>query len=331
VKKIFVSVCLIQVLIIGILIYKVIKNRSEVLGASIAPIEKENIIFDNKNLEYFFEPKPGLVRRQLPWSSEVAENIINEDTLNSTKEYSLIKSKKTFRIIALGDSFTYGLYVPTNKNWPSQLEMLLNSELKCDNFEKFEVINLGVEGYDTEFSVERFIKRGIKYDPDLVLWLHIDLMRISNLLVPLREEELGKVDFEEIRRENLQKVKQSWRNAMEKIYKTLGADKILEYQANAISKFLSSYKGIVGFVVLPETLGNPSFGLADAKIFLKKTLSNRNNGFLIEDIRNFYTLDGSIRQDPHPNEKGHRIIAEDILKYLREQEVINCDHPISLM
>ena len=56
------------------------------------------------------------------------------------------KNKDTFRIITLGDSFTFGMYINTKDNWTELLEDKLNSDMGCKNISMFEVINLGVGG-----------------------------------------------------------------------------------------------------------------------------------------------------------------------------------------
>lgn len=96
------------------------------------------------------------------------------------KGYSLEKPPKTFRIVALGDSFTFGQGVKRDKTFPKQLEIMLN---KASGETKFEVINLGFCALSTvgEFEIlaERGINpdtwepderyRGLAYRPDLIL------------------------------------------------------------------------------------------------------------------------------------------------------------------
>jgi len=71
----------------------------------------------------------------------------------------------------LGDSFTFGSSVKREKNYPATLTRLLNNGKICPANVSFEVINLGVYGYDLNYALERFKMRGLKYRPDLVIWL----------------------------------------------------------------------------------------------------------------------------------------------------------------
>ena len=76
------------------------------------------------------------------------------------------ETKTRTRILALGDSITFGLGVNNGQDWPAQLEQLLNAKAGKD---KYEVINGGVPGYSA-FQGLRFLdKRGFDLDPDLVI------------------------------------------------------------------------------------------------------------------------------------------------------------------
>jgi lysophospholipase L1-like esterase len=69
-----------------------------------------------------------------------------------------------FRILALGDSTTFGLGVDDDDAWPARLETLMNAAGK-----RVEVVNAGVPGY-TAFQGLRFLRgRGIRVAPDLVV------------------------------------------------------------------------------------------------------------------------------------------------------------------
>jgi len=48
---------------------------------------------------------------------------------------------------------------------------MLNAIQLCPGFQRYEVLNLDVGGYDIEDAAHRYFVRGIKYRPDLILWL----------------------------------------------------------------------------------------------------------------------------------------------------------------
>ncbi len=148
-------------------------QQQNVLGTVVAnPLVKDNFIFPpDDELKYFYEHKPHAIQKFKPnWLAHEVVNTINADGLNERFDYSMAKPPDTFRIMTLGDSFTFGALVNTADNYSEKLEDLLNTKLPCSKIRKFEVINLGVEGYDLEYSLHRFKIRGQKYHPDLVLW-----------------------------------------------------------------------------------------------------------------------------------------------------------------
>lgn len=74
------------------------------------------------------------------------------------------RGRHGFRVLALGDSCTFGVGVDDDETWPAQLERLLR-----DRGVDAEVINAGVPGY-TAFQGKRFLEtRGIGLEPDLVI------------------------------------------------------------------------------------------------------------------------------------------------------------------
>ncbi|HVN85455.1 MAG TPA: GDSL-type esterase/lipase family protein [Candidatus Binatia bacterium] len=69
------------------------------------------------------------------------------------------------RIVVLGDSFTYGDGVAARNTLPAELERQLNQTLVG----KFQVLNLGVPGYNTAQEVAYFRELGQRLAPDLVI------------------------------------------------------------------------------------------------------------------------------------------------------------------
>jgi len=74
------------------------------------------------------------------------------------------KDDSIFRILSVGDSFTWGGGVAQNETYPKHLETLLNS-----TGSRYEVINAGVSSYDTRQEFYYLLKYGLKLKPDLVL------------------------------------------------------------------------------------------------------------------------------------------------------------------
>jgi hypothetical protein len=87
--------------------------------------------------------------------------VSTQDHLRSPK---LSATKDELRVLAVGDSTTFGLGVDDDETWPSQLQRLFDrSSLEV------EVINAGVPGYSS-FQCRRFLEGwGMAMEPDIVV------------------------------------------------------------------------------------------------------------------------------------------------------------------
>ena len=98
------------------------------------------------------------------------------------------KPDGTFRIAVLGDSVAFGYGVSAGENFTAVLRRLL-SESKN---RKFEVINAGVDGYNTMQEAELFRVRVSPFAPDLILLQVCGTMRLAvgagTLLAPGGQE-----------------------------------------------------------------------------------------------------------------------------------------------
>jgi lysophospholipase L1-like esterase len=107
-------------------------------------------------LEY--EPVPGAVGEAFRGYVKINSAGFRDD------EYTVEKSEGTYRIVALGDSITFGMKFPIEDRFTEQLERRLQSEGR-----RVEVLNLGVAGYDTIQEVAFLEKAGVRFEPDLVV------------------------------------------------------------------------------------------------------------------------------------------------------------------
>jgi len=81
-------------------------------------------------------------------------------------EYPLEKPANTFRIVMLGDSETFSILLPYQDTLSAQLENILNKNSKSLHY---EVLNFGLEGYNTFQELEQLKTKGLKYNPDLII------------------------------------------------------------------------------------------------------------------------------------------------------------------
>jgi lysophospholipase L1-like esterase len=75
----------------------------------------------------------------------------------------------TYRILALGDSFTFALQVDEEQTFVRQLATLLNAERPGAGV---ETLNAGVDGWSTANEYAWLVTEGYRYDPDLVLLMY---------------------------------------------------------------------------------------------------------------------------------------------------------------
>ncbi len=95
------------------------------------------------------------------------------------QEINIGKQRNSFRIIILGDSFTFGSRVNDAETFPFQLETLLRKRSEIG--EKIEVINAGHGAYSTREEYEYFMERGIHLRPDMLIiaWFPNDITELS--------------------------------------------------------------------------------------------------------------------------------------------------------
>ncbi|MBU1888427.1 MAG: SGNH/GDSL hydrolase family protein [Candidatus Omnitrophica bacterium] len=76
------------------------------------------------------------------------------------KEYSYIKPKGKIRILAFGDSYTFGEGIEYGKRF---------TDIPENYFPNLEIINFGVPGWGIDQELVRFAAEGLKYSPDYVI------------------------------------------------------------------------------------------------------------------------------------------------------------------
>lgn len=301
-------------------------TSSHILGTTtINPIKSETITYEKTDsLTFFYELKPNTTF-QPEFIFPGLENVfytINNDGLNQIENYTNQKDKKTYRIVTIGDSHTFGQNVNTQDNYPSQLNKLLNEKLTCSTINKFEVINLGVYAYDIQYTVERFKKRGVKYNPDIVIWLLVsdDFRRINEALLPkMRHYTKEAKENGEYQKqiENGDYYKQ-WNRAREEVITEFGGlDSLLLLQKEYMNNINNYYSGNLLLTTYASMPGN-------YKKILKDFSIKRENTFFNDQLPNIYNLPEVILPDLHPNAKGHKLIAEETLDYLIGNNMLPC-------
>ncbi|MFH1655711.1 MAG: hypothetical protein ABH954_03780 [Candidatus Omnitrophota bacterium] len=121
-----------------------------------------------KEGELYQRSKNRILRYELKPNAKIKERhhevIVNSDGFRD-KEYPLEKPEGTFRIVVIGDSVTFAKGFKSEETLPKILEAKLNTS--CPE-KKFEVLNMGTEGYNSIQELEMLKTKGLKYNPDLV-------------------------------------------------------------------------------------------------------------------------------------------------------------------
>lgn len=327
-KKIIISsIIILQVVLIAYLTNELI-NRRNIKGVSIAPIRYDYFAPSNDSqLKHYVEPKANSSINESPvhWLSESVTYTTNADSLHDTIDYQINNEDDKYRIITLGDSFTFGLFVNTKDSWPRVLESMINDA--CKTNQGVEVINLGVAGYDIEYSVERFKLRGQKYKPDLVIWLlkDDDFTRMNEIMRE-REKEIIQEMKESGQYDQLLAEGNAYPHVerliryMEDREEEIGEEALFEMQKDRfanIYKYLNSNLVVLSFDYTPDQY----------RSYMQSQAEAYNNTYYHE-LPNIYDNDTKYTFSPydfHPNVEGHKVIADDTFRYLQDTGLIECD------
>lgn len=325
------------IVIFSLLGYAIFLYVSPLQRISSAPIAVDSITRSaSSTFEYYFEFEPGIRKNGTPSWLEGYElvNTTNADTLNERLNYSVEKPARTYRVVTLGDSWTYGQFVSTPDNFSEKLEDLLNTQLSCKNFNAFEVINLGVPNYDVAYAYERFKIRGEKYNPDTVVWLFIpnDFTEIQELFYPLSRsiyEELQQQTIDEAydERQGYKGLRTSSGDiraamaalsAIEEIQSMYTFDEIRDYQETYLRAFLEQHDGGTVLYTVPDYL---SYSREDVAL-LKQYANEFSAASYVPS--EFQWTEGYHLPDQHPSPAGHSFLAQELFEYLLETELKEC-------
>ncbi|OGM33335.1 hypothetical protein A3D01_00390 [Candidatus Woesebacteria bacterium RIFCSPHIGHO2_02_FULL_39_13] len=327
-RKLFIFIVIIQFVAISILVVYIFQKRNKVLGVQFNPINQNDIVVatDSGKLKYFYQPPSNYTERvKNTWIADEVIYTYNSDTLNERYDYQIQKPPKSFRIVTLGDSFTFGLYVNTKDNYPEKLEDKLNSV--CNNNPNVEVINLGMQGYDIEYSVERYKKRGVKYQPDLVIWfinswnyLKINELvreRINTLYDEVREK--GELD-EMIEKEG---VNFGWKLVKNELESGMTKDILVDKQFQFFNNFRNNYyqNNLIIMTFSDELKSEKNYpGYID---FIEKIIKHDEKISLFPTLP--YNRLITLKADPHPDSDDYDMLAEKIVSFLANENILKCN------
>jgi lysophospholipase L1-like esterase len=114
----------------------------------------------------FWRLRPGLNHKRI--EGRIRESAI-DFTLSTTNEgmrgTAPSERAPAYRVLALGDSTTFGLGVNDEETWPAVLERMLREKTGRD----VQVLNAGVPGYSAFQGLRYLREQGLSVHPDLVV------------------------------------------------------------------------------------------------------------------------------------------------------------------
>lgn len=323
------------VFLVCLFVYLSKNKATNILGESTMRINKENIVFHKEGeLEYFYEwdANQEIIHRR-SWLPRDIVAVTNADGLIGGTDYLIDKPEGVFRIIAIGDSFTEGPFVEAEFTYPKLLERMLNSTSFCSDVDHYEVLNLGVGGYDIEYSAYRLETRGLKYKPDLIIWLlkdddfiertEVDVEKSMQYARHIMDNLGGDIEKFDSYHRYASGIDDGESDLMGKIHNMLAIQQKEEkahieyfpFQEKAIARISTLTTAPIVMMTFKDT--NKMF-----KMRMKLWSMQYKNLLLYENISRLEQgIDTFAPHDGHPNRKGYKIIAEDILGELKKTKL----------
>ena len=273
-------------------------------------------------------------------------------TINSLglrgKGLEVEKPKNVYRVLVLGDSYTFGSRVNDEETFPFLIEKFLNDSPLLNK--RIEVINGGHGAYSTREEYEYLLERGIKLNPDMVIvaWFPNDIKELSrehswrSLLKKHYEYEPFKTYVRSSALFSFFRIYASYAFLKMKFTSYVPKEEINVFDNEETEKekilwnlcfnYILKIKNICdekGYKFLLVALGDPiqfydSQGFKPQKqliLFSKKRglmALDTTEKFALKKNSSYYYL---LPKDPHFSAKGNHLVAEIIYNFLKEKNL----------
>lgn len=282
-------------------------------------------------LEY---PSGYIKDRELFWRLEPSLGDYNSKGFRD-REFSLNKKdNKTFRIICMGDSVTFGWPSKLEHTYPKQLEKLLSLQFPEKNF---EVLNAGVPGYTSYQGLKLLQRDLIHYQPDLII-VYFAVNDRAGCYKPDKEQRIlpGWI----IWLENYYLRKFQFYKLLNKIllYFKYPLDRENHYPAHRVSPQdyrgnleamakIGKDNGLKTLFITKPVFYDPKEKIVftDKRYVLPEDISQFDIYSIFkrrEDEANELFVDDCRPFNFHLTEKGQRILAEEIFYFLNKNKII---------
>jgi hypothetical protein len=230
-------------------------------------------------------------------------------------EFSRTKSDDVFRIAAVGDSVTIGLFFEQNELYSELAEAQLNSPTEpatgpC----RYEIYNMGTTGYNAEQEVELIRTRVADFAPDLVLLSYVfnddQIGQDAGLWAHFSRSPLRSWDF----------VKLRWLELVESRRKTTLTERSFATLADWVEE-----RGIPVLVLVFPLFDSAGEEYRHRDLHEEIEGLTTRFGFrrldLLDAFAEHTALDKNDGDIIHPTAEGHRIAARGIVKFVRDSEL----------
>jgi hypothetical protein len=303
-----------------------------------------NIVFSPEKIDVDFDINQISDNKILGY--ELKRNFAYSDKMKTNssgfrdREFSVVKDNNTKRILVLGDSITSAININNHENiFTSKFNDILNVNSKSF---KYEVFNMGVDGYNTIQEAENLKQNGVKYNPDIVVVAYClnddDGYNSIYHAVLFNDNKLNSVLFKSV--------------AYRKIYMfSVNIFSDIKVHGQPIQYIDDKYKNIdyknIGFEMFKDLQREYKFKLYFFIVPYFKDFINyediKKHKEIVDrlkkypEIKYFDLLDDFSKitsngvvfrsHDPndfcHPNEKGHELIAEFMYNKLKQNGALN--------
>ncbi|MEK6984229.1 MAG: SGNH/GDSL hydrolase family protein [Nanoarchaeota archaeon] len=252
---------------------------------------------------------------------------------------SYFKQKNTKRIVGLGDSFTFGTGIKNvNDTYLEELESLLNEK---SEYKKYEVLNFGKAGVDSEFEVQILKNDALRYNPDIIIvgfvlndfrdfeyqkkggnfylfWFDTFLKRYSYLYNFVNKGFNIALEAAAIKKSYYQTILDSFKSEKNK--------KLNEEYFKEFKKISRENNSTLVIAIFPFIHQLDKYPFAEQHKVISQ-MANENGIIIIDLLPYFKGINEKklvvSKFDNHPNELGHRIAAEAIYEKLINLKLVH--------
>lgn len=267
---------------------------------------------------------------------EVKLDDVTEITINARGwrdyEYNITKPNNTYRIIAVGDSYTLGPGVELDNTYAKVLEKMLS---QLNSTFKYEVLNFGIIGYDTTSTVELIKTKVLEYEPDVII-IGIGLLyyqvwyeqyfKNSNLtfnpsnIKKLTEQQIKNLIIPEWLKQKIMILRNETKNLcnaaenVEPEEEEFCLKENFQKPINELYKIIDTNKTRIIFIdfknveSLQKYVHNKTITIQYQEYYQRKKYEEKDIKLHLEDV--------------HPNRMGHKLIAQAVYETLVNKKII---------